>query len=78
MLQLRIPIRWALKRVEMADTDETDEIITSLLKCYKRLNPQYELVIISLPKYNSKERKAEIDRIANCLKKEYIDEYIKD
>lgn len=75
MLRIQLPIRWALKRIEQAEVDETDEIINSLLKCYGRLHPEYELVVLSLPKYNTEERHVEIDRIAACLKKEYVGEH---
>lgn len=75
MLRIQIPIRWALKRIEQADEDETDMVIKSLFRCYGALYPEYELVILSLPKYNTEERNMEIDRIAVCLKKEYTREH---
>ena len=77
MLRIPMPIRWALKRIEQAEEEETDGIISSLIKCYGRLHPEYELVVLSLPKKSWEERNAEIDRIAECLKKEYTWEHIK-
>lgn len=77
MSWIRFPIRWALKRIEQAEADEKDEIIMSLFKCYRRIHPEYELVVLSLPKYNTEERNVEIDRIAECLKKEYTHEHVK-
>lgn len=74
MLGIRMPIHWILKRIEQADAGEIDEIIMGLLKCYRKLYPDYELVVISLPKNNREERNAEIDRIAVCLKREYVRE----
>ena len=75
MFRIRMPIHWMLKRIERADVDETDEIIMSVIKCYRRLHPQYELVVLSLPKNDTEKRNAEIERIAACLKKECVKEY---
>ena len=76
MRRIRLPIHWTLKRIEQADVGETDEIITSVIKCYSRLHPEYELVVLSLPKIDIEKRNVEIDRIATCLKKEYVKEYV--
>jgi len=75
MRRIRMPIHWALKRIEQTDVGETDEIIMSVIKCYRRLHPEYELVVLSLPKNDREKRNAEIDRIGTCLKKEHVREY---
>ena len=75
MRGIRIPIRWALKRIEQADADETEDIMSSLFHCYRRLHPKCELVVMTLPKYSTEARYAAIAEIAACLKKEYIKEY---
>ncbi|MBP3683669.1 MAG: hypothetical protein J6J12_01730 [Oscillospiraceae bacterium] len=71
MLKIRMPIPWVLKRIERADLEEINEIVTSLLKCSNRINKEYELTVLSLPKYDTEERSRQIDCIAACLKKEY-------
>lgn len=67
----RMPISLVLKRIEQADPEEINEIITSLLRYSHKTYQNHELVVISLPKRGVEERCREIDRIAACLKKEY-------
>lgn len=61
-----------LKRIDQANGDEIDEIIRKLILWQKKRVPEYEMVVMSLPRYDLEERSRQIDLMAEALKK-YVD-----
>lgn len=70
MFQLKLPIRWVIDRIRKASENELNEMIQGLLQCYSRKNPEYELVILSLPIYDTGKRIDQIDMISDMLKEQ--------
>ena len=50
--------------------DKMQKKIVDLIKQWDKLHPDHELVVISLPKYDKTQRKAQIQAIAAMLERE--------
>jgi hypothetical protein len=50
--------------------DKMQKKIVDLIKQWDKLHPDHELVVISLPKYDKAQRKAQIQTIAAMLERE--------
>jgi len=57
-----------LNWIECADDFEIAEIMKALIYWQKIRYPEYEMVIVSLPKHDRKKRFEEIERLAEFLK----------
>ena len=68
MFQKRKSISSILKRIESANDSEITEIIKGIIHWQETHYPEYEMVIVSLPKYGKEKRRCEIDRMSDFLK----------
>ena len=50
--------------------DKMQKKIMDLIRQWDKLHPDYELVVISLPKYDKAQRKAQFQTIAAMLERE--------
>lgn len=57
-----------IKRIESANDSEITEIIKEIIHWQEKHYSEYEMVILSLPKYDKEKRRYEIDRMADFLK----------
>ena len=68
MFHFKMLMNLLLKRIEQADDYEVNEIIRTLIAWQKRKYPEYEMVIMSLPRYDLEERRKQIDYMGSMLK----------
>lgn len=68
MHQMKESLKDILKRIEHADDTEITEIIQAIMHWQGKRYPEYELVVVSLSKYDKEKRCQEIDLMADFLK----------
>ena len=54
------------KKIELAQTEELDEILKTVVLRYAQLLPEYEMLCLFLPKQNPEERRRILSRIESC------------
>lgn len=69
MFCFKMSMNRLIKRIERSDDYEVNEIIKALSRRQKRVDPNYEMVVLSLPRYNLKARCQQIEWMAEALKK---------
>jgi len=74
MFRTKQSLQLVLKRIDEAEDDEIMEIIKSLVHWQNARYSEYEMVVISLPKFDMEKRFQQIDIMADYLKNIQIQE----
>ena len=74
MFRMKRSIKGILKRIDCADDFEIEAIIKAVMQWQRNRYPEYELVVVSLHKFDRETRFQEIDSISNFLKKQAYSE----
>lgn len=72
MLIFRLPLRRLLKRIEIADDDEIQKILLTIIHWENLRYPNEELIILSLPKSNSEKRRKYLKMMADLLRNKRV------
>lgn len=70
MCIMKLPMRMILKRIADADSREINSIICALISWQERVYPEYELVVLSLPKYSKAHREYLVECFTDFMRKE--------
>lgn len=66
---LKLPMKLLTGMVGMANEEEINGLIRALIAWQENRFPEYELVVLSLPKYDQAEREKMLDRFTELMRR---------
>ena len=70
-------VTWKTKRliskIQKADDEQLEAIIRCILRCYKKDDPDTEVIFLCLPRNDWKQRKMQLESMCNILLNEKMD-----